>query len=338
MADPKLQPIVALVGGETLIGREVRDALATAGLPVRVKLIGAGEEPAVGLTVEGGEPVVVSALDEENLTGAAAVMLAGSPSSSRAAFALLEKHSQRPVVIDLAGGLEDRPEARLRAPMIEPAKFAADRNAVHVIAHPAAVAMAMLLSRFEPRRAVIQVLVPASELGHRGVDELQQQVISLLTFKPVPKEVFDEQAGFNLLARYGADAPEDLRNTETRIGRHLTSLMAHFSHNAMPSFRLAQAPVFHGYSLSVWLQLDRRTSVQEISAALASPGIDVRTGDQEPPTNVGAAGQSGIIAGAIENDPNCPEAVWLWAVADNLRLTADNAVAVLRQLLEARAQ
>lgn len=338
MADPKLQATVALVGGETLAGREVRDVLASAGLPVRLKLIGAEEEPAVGLTVEGGEPVVVSALDEENLTGAAVVMLAGSPASSRAALALLAKHSPRPAVIDLAGGLEDHPKARLRAPMIEPAKFSADHNAVHVIAHPAAVAMAMLLRRVEPRRAVIQVLVPASELGHRGVDELQQQVISLLTFKPVPKTVFDEQTGFNLLARYGADSPEDLRSIETRIGRHLASLMAHFSRGAMPSFRLAQAPVFHGYSLSVWLQLDRQTAVKEISAALASPGIDVRTGDQEAPTNVGAAGQSGITVGAIENDPNCPEAMWLWAVADNLRLTADNAAAVLRQLLEARGQ
>jgi aspartate-semialdehyde dehydrogenase len=331
--------MVVLVGGETLAGREVRDVLHSSGLPVRVQWTGAEDSSSVTLTAREGEPVVVSALDEENLTGAAVVIMAGSAASSRAAFALLKGRLPRPAVIDLTEGLEERPEARLRAPMVEPEGYAVDRDAVHTIAHPAAIAMVVLLRRIAARRAVIQVLAPVSEQGWRGVDELRQQVVNLFAFKPLPKEVFDEQIGFNLLARYGAEAPEPLAGAEARIDRHLATLLARCAPVvAMPSWRLVQAPVFHGYSFSVWLELERRMEAREIAAALACAQIDVRTGGQEAPTNVGVAGQSGITVGAIENDRNSSAAVWLWAAVDNLRLTADNAAAVVGQLLKADAQ
>jgi hypothetical protein len=88
-------------------------------------------------------------------------------------------------VIDLTEGLEDLPEARLRAPMLEPEGYAVNRDAVHTVAHPAAIAMAVLLRRVAARRAVIQVLAPVSEQGHRRVGELRQQVINLFSF-PLP--------------------------------------------------------------------------------------------------------------------------------------------------------
>ena len=61
--------------------------------------------------------------------------------------------------------------------------------------------------------------------------------------------------------------------------------------------------------------------------------IEVRSIDVEPPTNVGQAGQGGIAVGAIQPDRNNSDACWFWIVADNLRLTAENGVAVARQLV-----
>ena len=43
--------------------------------------------------------------------------------------------------------------------------------------------------------------------------------------------------------------------------------------------------------------------------------------------------QGGIAVGGIAPDRNSPEACWFWVVADNVRLMAENAVAVARQLL-----
>jgi aspartate-semialdehyde dehydrogenase len=99
----------------------------------------------------------------------------------------------------------------------------------------------------------------------------------------------------------------------------------------MPSLRLIQAPVFHGHSFSLWVEFDQQPGVQAISAALEQSGIDIRPDD--PPTNAGIAGQSGLSAGAIAVDNNNPRACWFWVVSDNLRLAAENAVAVAREVL-----
>lgn len=335
MAEAK-RAVIAIVGGETLVGREVRDVLASADLPARVRLVGAGENDEATLAEQDGEPVVVSALDEENLTGADVVILAGPPASGRKAYTLLRNRSHRPEVIDLAGGLEDLAEARLRAPMIEPAGFTAMPGAIHVIAHPAAIALTMLVRRAPALRAIALILAPVSEHGKRGVDELQQQVIDLLSFKPLNTEVFDAQIAFNLLARYGADAPCKLETAQRRIEAHVAAFWREGGGRRKPSIRLIQAPLFHGFGFSIWFELARREEPAAFAAALRSPGIEVREAGEQAPDMVAIAGQSGLIAGAVESDANFEQGMWVWAVADNLRLTADNAVAAARQLLEGR--
>ena len=100
----------------------------------------------------------------------------------------------------------------------------------------------------------------------------------------------------------------------------------------MPSLRLIQAPVFHGYSFSAWVEFEGNPGVEAIESGLAGRCDRSARGDFEPPTNVGQAGQSGIAVGAITPDRNNPEACWFWLVADNVRLAAENAVAVARQI------
>ena len=181
------------------------------------------------------------------------------------------------------------------------------------------------------RRAVVHIFEPASERGQPGLDELQQQTVAVLNFQKLRQDVFDAQVGFNLLARYGEEAPEPLESIEERLERHLASLLVDWPGVPMPSLRLIQAPVFHGHSFSLWVEFEERPKVEEIEEALEREGIDVRRG--EPPTNVGVAGQSGLSAGAIAVDSNNASACWFWIVADNLRLAAENAVAVAREIL-----
>jgi len=185
------------------------------------------------------------------------------------------------------------------------------------------------------RRSVIQIFAPASEHGRAGVEELQQQTVSLLSFKTMPKAIFDTQLGFSMLARYGEEAPVALENSELRIERHLTTLLALPGSGEgapPPSLRLIQAPVFHGYSFSAWVEFEESPGIEALESGLASAGIEVRGADFEPPNNVGQAGQSGIAVGAVVPDRNEADAVWFWLVADNLRIAAENAVAVARQI------
>jgi aspartate-semialdehyde dehydrogenase len=186
------------------------------------------------------------------------------------------------------------------------------------------------------RASVIQIFAPASEHGAPGVEELQNQTISLLSFKPMPHAIFDTQLSFSLLAKYGDEAPVPLEDAELRMERHLASLLAlpgQGQDAPMPSLRLLQAPVFHGYSFSAWVEFESNPGVDTLETSLATDSIEVRSIDVEPPTNVGQAGQGGIAVGAIQPDRNNPDACWFWIVADNLRLTAENGVAVARQLV-----
>jgi aspartate-semialdehyde dehydrogenase len=330
---------IALVGSETLLGREIRDIGATSG-DLDLRLIAADEEQPGTLTRLGDEAALVGSLGAESLADARAIILAGSSESSRKALELAGEPPDA-AIIDLTFTAEERPDVRLRAPVVESAEEEDSADAaVHVIAHPAAIALALFLRRLhmhDPvRRAVVQIFAPASEHGTTGVEELQQQTVSLLSFKSLPRSVFDTQLSFNLLAKYGEEAPIALEESELRIERHLATLLALPGDGEgapMPSVRLIQAPVFHGYSFSAWVELESNPGIDVLESGLAAGSIEVRGAEFEPPTNVSQAGQGGIAIGGIHPDRNDPEAVWFWLVADNLRLAAENAMAVARQLV-----
>lgn len=332
---------VAIVGGDTLLAKELRERLEESGPPAHVELISATIENSSVLDPGGDEePLIMSPLNAESLTGSRVAFLAGSAASSRRA--LKANPPDGPVLIDLTSALEDLPEARLRAPSTL-ATAEDHASAVYVVANPAAIALATLLKALGQRAAIARSLVhifePASERGKKGIEELHQQTVAVLAFKKLKTDVFDAQLGFNLLARYGEEAPEPLEDVEARISRHLASLLAggltaeSTSAIPMPSLRVIQAPVFHGHSFSVWVEFaeNESVSVTAIGRWLEDSGIDVRA--EDPPTNAGIAGQSGLSVGAIRPDVNHPRAFWIWMVADNLRLTSENAIAVAREWL-----
>lgn len=321
--------VVAVVGGDTLLAREIRELLSQNSAAPRVQLISAAADGSALLAGQEDEAIVMVPLVPEHLEGSRVAFLAGSPASSRRTLKMNPVGGPR--LIDLTGALEDQPQARLRAPSAE-AEHAAG-SPIQVIAHPAAIAITKLLSTLARvaaiRRAIIHVFEPASERGQRGLDELQQQTVAVLSFQKLKRDVYDAQLGFNMLAGYGEEAEEALNLIEQRMERHLASLLAGYPDVPMPSIRLIQAPVFHGHSFSVWIEFEENPGAEAIAQDLSEAGFDVRA--DEPPTNVGAAGQSGLSVGAIVQDHNYPRACWLWMVADNLRLAAENAIAVAQE-------
>ncbi|HZU26604.1 MAG TPA: Asd/ArgC dimerization domain-containing protein [Bryobacteraceae bacterium] len=318
---------IAIVGSETLLGREVRELLRGGEIEASVTLVASSEGESKLLTEDDAEAVVMADLQSDAVTDADVVVLCGSPASSRRTLELIRKAGTLAQIVDATGALEDEPAALLRAPLAVSEPIERTEGAIDVIAHPAAIALARFFSRLSetaaPGRAVVTVYEPASERGQRGLDELQQQTVGLLSFKPLNKDVYDAQVSFNMLAAWGEDAPESLASVEERIDRNLATLLRT---GQLPSLRLIQAPVFHGYSMSIWAEFENAPNLSDLGA----PDIDVR---EEPPTNVGVAGQGGITLGPIAPDRNNPRAYWFWMVADNLRITAENAVEVLRELL-----
>ena len=335
--DESPRPRAAIVGGDTLLAREIRDLLRESKPAPAVELISAASDNASVLGGDEEEAIPLSPLSATSLAGATVAFLAGSPASSRKAVRL--NPLQGPALIDLTGALEDQPQARLRAPSAESVPPSAgspsEANAIQVIAHPAAIAIAMLLTALARhttvRRSLVHIFEPASERGQKGLDELQQQTTAVLNFRKLQTDVFDAQLSFNMLARYGEEAMEPIEGVEQRIEKHVASILSAYPGIPMPSLRLIQAPVFHGHSFSLWVEFAENPGAEKIGEILREAGIDVRA--DEPPSNALIAGQSGLSAGAIAADSNQPRAAWIWAVADNFRLAAENAVAAAQPFL-----
>ncbi|MFL6414740.1 MAG: Asd/ArgC dimerization domain-containing protein [Bryobacteraceae bacterium] len=335
MAEQKTVTEISLIGAETLMGRELNEVLDQRRPDLSIKTFAASGEGNFG--EKDGEAVYLDPLTVGAIQSDFALLFAGTPAGAEKTYELVKQAGRKPAIIDCTGLLESKPEARITAPFLQ--ELAKPDTWLFVIAHPAATAVAMVLGRLsryrKVRSAIINILEPASERGKGGISELHNQTTNLLAFKTLPKEVFDAQLSFNLLPQYGGDAPVQLSDAEQRIERDLATVLSRHPNRAtipMPSIRLVQAPVFHGYSMSVWVEFETDVNAEELSEALATAQIEVRSADQDPPTNVGAAAQSGLAAGDIRVDRNNSRAAWIWIAMDNLRITAESAAELLPPL------
>lgn len=213
------KPKWLLIGGDSLVGKQIAELIADRKLPIDLRLATTEAESRV-LTATEDDFDIMQPLDEDLLEGARIVLLCGSVEVNRKALMLARARTPQPAFVDVVGTSEDLPESRLRAPLLEDAP-ALGCSGIHTLAHPAAVALARVLSALDDahklERACAHVFEPASEQGKEGVDELHQQVLSLFNFKPLPQAVFDTQVSFNLLARRGPQARQSLEVVEQRI-------------------------------------------------------------------------------------------------------------------------
>lgn len=207
-------------------------------------------------------------------------------------------------------------------------------SAFFVSAHPAVIMISSLLlrlaARFPLERAVAQVFVSASEIGPRAIEELQKQTVSLLSFQKLPHKVFGAQLAFNLLARLGKSGEPGLTDLESRLREQLREYLG--GRVPLPALRLVQTPVFYCMALSLYVETAQPVTAEEAAAALPGEHLRVRRLSQDAPTPVEAVGSNDILVDAVATDPAHPTGLWLWAVADNLRLAAMNAVEIAKSL------
>jgi aspartate-semialdehyde dehydrogenase len=93
-------------------------------------------------------------------------------------------------------------------------------------------------------------------------------------------------------------------------------------------------PIFYSLGVSLYVETAEPLAPEAAAAALAGERIRVRRASQHAPSQVEVTGSSHILVDDITRDPAHPTGIWLWAVADNLRLAAVNAVEIAKSLRE----
>jgi aspartate-semialdehyde dehydrogenase len=319
----------AIVGAGSLKGKEVAEMLNDRNFPAADIRLLDDDESMGQLEAMGDEISFIQRVQADQFEHVDFTFFASDQDSTRKNWK--DARDSGSAIIDLSGALENEIGASVRSSWVERERGQIPPPELQpgpcVTAHPVAVTLALLLLRARKagavQRAVTTIFEPASEHGQKGMDELHQQTVNLLSFQSLPKEVFDAQLAFNMVARYGQKSRPALDSIEARIFRHYQKIAGA---EAPPvSLLLLQAPVFHGYALAVFVEMDRPVDMQTLSRALAGDHITIPGPEDDPPSNVSSAGQ-GDIQLSLKLDPAQPNGVWLWAAADNLRISALAAV------------
>jgi aspartate-semialdehyde dehydrogenase len=180
---------------------------------------------------------------------------------------------------------------------------------------------------------VATVYEPASEHGQRGMDELHQQTVNLLSFQQLPKNVFDTQVAFNMISRYGETSTPSLEVIERRVLRHFEQIAG--ADEPRPALLMVQAPIFHGHAFSIFLEMERSLALGDLAQALTGEHVTITRLASDSPSNVNAAGQGDILV-SVGRDANHENGYWLWAAADNLRIAATTAVETAESMFGSR--
>jgi aspartate-semialdehyde dehydrogenase len=323
-------PNIAIVGSSSPLGKELRDAIESSGFPAgRISLI--ETEEYAGLLQEfAGEIQITQILSPQAFADIDIAFFACSPeiisayASTGANFPELTidlTQTGRPGTLFLRGVSDP---SLLRGP------------GYYVNPHPATIVLGRLFARlasaYTVESANVTILTPASERGSAAVDELQEQTVELLNFQTVESRIFGGQLAFNLLPEI-----QVARRTELLVHSQLSSLLG----GRLTSAALAsiQVPVFHSHGFSVFMKLKESANATDIATVLRDSGSSVVVHDEEglSPSPVTVVGSDVVHVARIATDDAVPGTCFLWAVADNLRIAASNALQIAESLMLAPA-
>jgi aspartate-semialdehyde dehydrogenase len=126
-----------------------------------------------------------------------------------------------------------------------------------------------------------------------------------------------------------------VESVERRVTEHFKKIVG--DRAPVPSLMLLQAPIFHAHGFSIYIELERRVALGDLSQALAGEHVSLTRVAEDSPSNVNAAGQDEILV-TLRRDVQRENGFWLWATADNLRLAAQTAVDCAAALAASRPQ
>ncbi len=334
---------IAIAGASTLLGKELKEALSESTMAA-ANFVLLDEDEALGTLDQVGDevtfvqPIVPEAFEKTDFT-----FFCSSAELTR-------KHWKQALtagssVLDLSGALDRETGVLVRAPWIGTECASADLFTPAVIpAHSAALVLALIMERLHQKvpvqSAAATLLLPASEFGRAAMDELHQQTINLLSFQTLPRAKFDAQSAYNMLSGLGENATASLIGVEARVRQHFSQLAG----NRWPPLALQAilAPVFHGHTFSISVELERAVEIAALEDALSGEHMDLVLEDTDSPSNLAATGQNDVLvrlrAEVGARNPSETSRFWIWAASDNLRLHAQNAVECALELRRLRPQ
>lgn len=345
---PRSSHRVAIAGASALLGKELKQVLGDRHFPATDILLLDESVVAGTLAEAGGEPTFIRPLEQDSFEKAQFAFFTGAASLAGPSFLAAQKAGA--TIIDLTGALAAAGRAAVPAiapvmawmpslasvlpPLPAPGGNGSPKRVAYSSpASPVIITctLAAGLAKFAPQRIAVTLFPPVSERDYAGIEDLENQTASLLSFREIARPVFDAQVAFNLLVSYGPESSPRLEDVRSGVARDVAACLA--GRAPIPAIQLVQAPVFYGYAFTAYAEFAAGVSPEQLESAFAKLGVKMSAPGDAAPTIVSVAGESEIHLARIEPDPNIEQGVWIWGVADNLRLAATNAVRIAEELV-----
>jgi len=192
------------------------------------------------------------------------------------------------------------------------------------------------------RRVVVSTYQAVSGAGLKAMEELQQQVRDYVAGREPEARVLPVASGqrhypilFNVIPQVDVFDEGGYTREEWKMVRETHKILGDASIGITAT--TVRVPVLRSHAESVYVETERRLSVEEARAVLsAAPGVKVVDDPAQAryPMPIDAAGRDEVLVGRIRADVAVENGLNLWAVGDQIRKGAAlNAVQIAEYLL-----
>jgi len=326
---------VALVGTDSLRGKELKNVLSKKRFPLEdIDFFDPDvEEEYSKLTQFRGEAKVIHHLVKDSLQDADLVFLASDKKVNREFGMLASKQNFQ--AIDLSETFNTEESIPVVVAGVNDGVI--DEKAHSIIAnpHPATVTLSHIfhavIQKFGLSKAISCILQPVSAFEESGIKELADQSYCLLSSESLSKKVFNEQIAFNILSQTEKPDRDGFSSVEKQISSEIRRGLP--GHDFTFSLSIIQVPVFFGYSIMTYLELEKKAGIQDLKNIFKEHSqLDLSLPHKSSPVSV--AGKEKICVGQIKQEESLPSSFWVWTVVDNLtRGSTLNALEIAEKII-----
>ncbi len=312
---------VAVVGATGVVGKELLEILGESDFPIG-ELVLLASERSEGEKMEfrgGGRSV--KRLTGTSFTGADIVFFtAGSSCSAEFVPAAVKAGA---VVIDNSRAFRMDPSVPLVVPEVNAHAAAAHAG---IIASPGCSTIGLVLAikpiheALKTKRIVLTAFQSASGVGKNAVEELAGQTVALLNFRDVEKKSCPHQLAFNCVPQINTVLENGYTSEEADIADETAKIMEDDSIQVTATG--VRVPVFRGLSGAVNIELENKTTANEIRSILSTAAAIVVYDDPKKniyPTPIDVAGKNEVYVGRIRDDNTVSNGINLWLALDEIR-------------------
>lgn len=319
------------------MGQEFLRVLEERNFPVdELRLFGSARSAGRDYAFRGKTYRVSELKQNDDFKGVHIAFTSAGAGTSREFAGTITKHGA--VMIDNSSAFRMDNDVPLVVPEVNPED--ARTRPLGIIANPncSTIQMVVALKPLEAlspiKRIHVATYQSASGAGAAAMDELTAQYRQLLDGETPTVEKFAWQLAYNVIPHIDVFTDNGYTKEEMKMHNETRKIM---HSNVAVSATCVRVPTLRAHSEAIWIETERRLSVEEARAALKrAEGITVLDNLREKlyPMPLFAAGKDPVYVGRIRKDIANPNGLSFWCVGDQIKKGAAlNAVQIAQYLI-----